>query len=146
MSTLVKLTSGMVGARCAQPFASTSSSTATSLAPLARVTPNDDDRLVEQPRERARLGGAVGPACEFVEPHLAAAGQRDRRGGEIGDGARAGQRADRLFLAGDFAASAAEVDVVGAHLRVDVAAVTPSASRLAGRARRGSRGRRRRSA
>ena len=33
--------------------------------------------------------------------------------------ARAGKRADRLFLAGDLAASAAEIDIVGAHLLVD---------------------------
>ena len=78
------------------------------------------DRLVEQAREGARLGGAVGHRRQFVEPHAAVAGQRNRRRGEVGDGARAGQRADRLFLAGEFGAAAAEVDIVGAQLRVDL--------------------------
>ena len=78
-----------------------------------------DDRLVEQARERARLGRAVDHRPEFVEPDLAPARQRDRQRGEIGDAARSGQRADRLFLARDLAASAAEIDVVGAHLLVD---------------------------
>ena len=78
-----------------------------------------DDRLVEEPGEGARLGRAVDDRPEFVEPHLASAGQRDRQRREIGDAARAGERADRLLLAGDLAAAAAEIDIVGAHLLVD---------------------------
>ena len=78
-----------------------------------------DDRLVEQAREVRGFGGAVDDSSEFVEPNLAAAGQRDRQRGEIGDAARARERADRLLLARDFAAAAAEIDVVGAHLLVD---------------------------
>ena len=78
-----------------------------------------DDRLVKQPRKSARLGGAVGDRAEFVEPDLAPARQRDRQRGEIGDRTGAGERADRLLLARDLAAAAAEIDVVGAHLLVD---------------------------
>ena len=68
------------------------------------------------------MRGSAAPSTtvsEFVEPHLASAGQRDRQRREIGDAARAGERADRLFLTGDLAAAAAEIDVVGAHLLVD---------------------------
>ena len=78
-----------------------------------------DDRLVEQAGEGARLGRAVGDGRELVEPDLAPAGERDRQRREIGDASRSRKGADRLFLAGDFAPSAAEIDVVGAHLLVD---------------------------
>ena len=86
---------------------------------LGARDPEGDDRLVEQPREGARLRGAVGDrspvrrAAPCVRLAARSAVRRDRRR------ARAGERADRLFLAGDLAASAAEVDIVGAHLRVD---------------------------
>ena len=78
-----------------------------------------DDRLVEQAGEGARLGRAVGDGREFVEPDLAPARQSDRQRGEIVKLSRARERADRLLLAGDLAAAAAEIDVVGAHLLVD---------------------------
>ncbi len=77
-----------------------------------------DDRLVEQAGEGARLGRAVDDRSELVEAHLAAAGERDRQRREVGDAAGAGERADRLLLAGDLAAAAAEIDVVGADLLV----------------------------
>ncbi len=73
--------------------------------------------------------------------------QRDRGVGQLLDGARAGERADRLLLAADLAAPAAQIDVGGADLAVDVGggdAEAPAAGR--DRARSGSRGRRRRSA
>ena len=63
------------------------------------LDPERDDRLIEQAREGARLGGAVGHGPEFVEPDLAVTGQRDRQRREIRDGARARERADRLLLA-----------------------------------------------
>ena len=77
-----------------------------------------DDRLVEQAGEGARLGRAVGDGREFVEPDLAPARERDRQRREIGDASRSCKGADRLFLAGDLAPSAAKIDVVGAHLLV----------------------------
>ncbi len=78
-----------------------------------------DDRLVEQPGEGARLGRAIDHGSELIEPHLAPARQRNRQRGEIGDAARPGEGADRLLLAGDLAATAPEVDVVGPHLFID---------------------------
>ena len=68
------------------------------------------------------MRGSAAPSvtvAEFVEPDLAPARQRDRQRREIVELARAGERADRLLLARDLAASAAEIDVVGAHLLVD---------------------------
>ena len=76
-------------------------------------------RLIQEPREGARLRRAVDHRPEFVEPHLAPAWQRDRQRRKIGDAARACERADRLLLARDLAAAAAEIDVVGADLLVD---------------------------
>ena len=78
-----------------------------------------DDRLVEKAREGARLGRAVDDGPEFVEPDLAPARQGDRQRRQILELARAGERADRLLLARELAASAAEIDIVGAHLLVD---------------------------
>ena len=78
-----------------------------------------DDRLVEQASEGARFRRAVDYCPELVESHLATARKRDRQRREIGDAARAGERADRLLLAGNLAAAAAEIDVVGPHLLVD---------------------------
>ncbi len=79
-----------------------------------------DDRLIEQPREGARLGGGVGRRSQFVEPHAPAAGQGDRQRLQFVEPVGAGERADRLLLAGEFAAAAAEIDVVLAHLLVDL--------------------------
>ena len=78
-----------------------------------------DDRLVEQAGEGARLGRAVGHRPELVEPDLAPARQSDRQRREIFELSRARERADRLLLARELAAPAAEIDVVGAHLLVD---------------------------
>ena len=68
------------------------------------------------------MRGSAAPSvtvAELVEPDLAPARQRDRQRREIVELSRARERADRLLLAGDLAASAAEIDVVGAHLLVD---------------------------
>ena len=51
---------------------------------------------------------------------MATAGQQDLGVGQFLDSAGAGQRADRLLLAADLAAAAAEIDVGGAHLVVDL--------------------------
>ncbi len=118
VSTLVKVTSGCAAWIFASRSA-TSRSTVTSLAPLARVTPK---ATIGSSNRRVKVRGSAAPSTigpEFVEPHLAAAGQRDRQRREIGDAVRAGERADRLLLAGDLAAAAAEIDVVGADLLVD---------------------------
>ena len=92
-----------------------------------------DDRLVEEAREGARLGRPVGDGRNLVEPHLPAAGQRDRQRCEIRDAAGARQacgspapgrrsrrvrRRDRHCLARTCSLTAA--------------AVTPSASSFSG--------------
>ncbi len=78
-----------------------------------------DDRLVEQAGEGARLGRSIGDGRELVEPDPAPARQSDRQRGQIFQLSRAGKRANRLFLARELAAAAAEIDIVGAHLLVD---------------------------
>ena len=78
-----------------------------------------DDRLVEQAGEGARFGRAVGDGPELVEADPAPAWQSDRQRGQIFELSRASQRADRLFLAGELAPAAAEIDIVGPHLLVD---------------------------
>src|SRR5271165_1357265 len=86
---------------------------------LGPLDAEGDNRLVKEAGEGARLGGAVDNRPEFVEPDFAPARQRDRQRREIGDAARARKRSDRLFLAGDLAAAAAEIDIVGAYLLID---------------------------
>ena len=79
-----------------------------------------DDRLLVEARKRALLAGAVDDAAELVEADLAATRQHDLGLGEILHPPGAGERADRLLLAADLAAAAAEIDVGRAHLCVDV--------------------------
>ena len=117
-----------------------------SLAPLARKT---EKATTGSPSRRANERCSLAPSmtrAEIVEADLAPAGQHDLRVGQVFDASRAGKRADRLLLAADLAPAAAEIDVGGAHLVVDLAAVMPSASSWSGSSARGFRGRRRRSA
>ena len=78
-----------------------------------------DDRLVVEPRECALLRRRVLDRSQFIQANLAPPGQRNRQGREVPNRVRARERADRLFLARDLAASAAQVDVVGLDLRID---------------------------
>ena len=76
-------------------------------------------------RARAKVRGSAQASVTVPSsstPHLAAARQRDRRGGSRSASVLApAERADRLLAAADLAAAAGEIDVGGAQLPVDVA-------------------------
>ena len=98
---------------------SISASTVTSLAPLARVTPK---ATIGSSNRRVKVRGSAAPSVTVASSSsrtLRPPGERDRQRREIFELSRASERADRLLLAGELAASAAEIDVVGAHLLVD---------------------------
>ena len=98
----------------------TTSATDSSLSPLERKTLKVTTGLLIEARKRSLLAGAVDDAAERVEADLAAARQHDLGLGEILHPPGACERADRLLLAADLAAAAAEIDVGRAHLWVDV--------------------------
>ncbi len=91
--------------------------TVTSLAPLARVTAK---ATIGWSNRRVKARGSAAPSTTVPSSSsliLRPPGRASQR--EIGEAARAGEGANRLLLAGDLAAAAAEIDVVGPHLFVD---------------------------
>src|SRR5271156_5878442 len=88
--------------------ASTRRSTVTSLAPLPRDT---EKATIGSSNSRAKVRGSAAPSVTVPSSSSLTFRPPDRAG--------AGERADRLFLAGDLAAPAAEIDIVLADLIVD---------------------------
>ena len=77
-------------------------------------------RLAVEAGEGAAVGDGVGDGAEIVEPHLAAAEQRDHGAGELVQRLGAGQRADRLVVLADLGAAAGEVDIGAAQALADI--------------------------
>ena len=77
-------------------------------------------RLAVEAGKGAAIGDGVGDGAEIVEPHLAAAEQRDHGAGEFVQRLGAGQRADRLVVLADFGAAAGEVDIGAAQDLADI--------------------------
>ena len=101
-------------------MALTTSATESSLEPLERKTEKvTTGSPLRRANERCSLASSLHRA-EIRQADLAAAGQQDLGLGQLLDAACAGERADRLLLAADLAAAAAEIDVGRAHLAVDL--------------------------
>ena len=77
-------------------------------------------RLAVEARKGAAIGDGVGDGTEIVEPHLAAAKQRNHRSREIIERLGAGQRPDRLIVLADLGAAAGEVDIGAAQALADI--------------------------
>ena len=78
------------------------------------------DRLAVEAGKGAAIGDGVGDGAEIVEPHFAAAEQRDHGAGEFVQRLGAGQRADRLVVLADLGAAAGDVDIGAAQDLADV--------------------------
>ena len=92
----------------------------------------DDRGGAVQAGEIARLLVAVGDGGEVGEARLAAAGQNDAGGRELGERAGAAEGADGLLARAEFALAAGEVGAGGAQLRVDVAGGDPQGGQAVG--------------
>ena len=77
-------------------------------------------RFAVEAGEGAAVGNGVGDGAEIVEPHFAAAEQRDHGAGEFVQRLGAGERADRLVVLADFGAAAGEVDIGAAQDLADI--------------------------
>ena len=77
-------------------------------------------RLAVEAGKGPAIGDGVGDGAEIVEPHLAAAEQRDHGAGEFVQRLGAGERADRLVVLADFGAAAGEVDIGAAQDLADI--------------------------
>ncbi len=77
-------------------------------------------RLAVEAGEGPAIGNGVGDRAEVVEPHLAAAEQRDHGAGKFVQRLSAGQRADCLVVLADFSTAAGEIDIGAAQNLADV--------------------------
>ncbi len=77
-------------------------------------------RLAVEAGEGAAVGDGVGDGAEIVQPHFAAAEQRDHGSRQIVQRLGAGQGADRLVVLADLGAAAGEVDIGAAQALADI--------------------------